>query len=263
MTPPPYGYGTPPPQQRDSSGSPLALILLAVIAVVGIVAAVLAATGVFSTESGSPTAQKVSHTDTTSGKVPPKKPDPKPPAGSIPCGSNGLWVNSVTTCPFAENTRSAYAEAGGAHRIQVYSPVTGLTYDMSCGGTSLVTCTGGNNAAVYFTAAKASGQNTSAPAPEPAPTPQTSVPSSGSMQACDQNISANEVTSCPFAENVFVAYWEEYESYGEESYAYVVAASPTTGETYGMECMLESDVVSCSGGNEAFVTFPMQAVREY
>jgi hypothetical protein len=30
-----------------------------------------------------------------------------------------------------------------------------------------------------------------------------------------------------------------------------------------MDCYLEADVVDCSGGNEAFVTFPIQAVREY
>ena len=51
QAPPPYGYVTPPPQQRDRSGNPLALILLAIVAVVGIAAAVLAATGVFNKES--------------------------------------------------------------------------------------------------------------------------------------------------------------------------------------------------------------------
>jgi hypothetical protein len=251
---------TPPPAQRDRSGNPLALILLAVIAVVGIAAAVLAATGVFSKESGSPRAQTVAHRS-TDGR--PKTTRPRPPAGAIPCPPAGLWVNAVTTCPFAKNTRSVYAESGGAHRIQVYSPVTGLTYDMACSGSSLVTCTGGNHAAVYFTSAEASGQNTSPPPESASSSPESPAQSSAASQACDQNISANEVTSCPFAENVFVVYWEEYESFGEEPYTYVIASSPTTGESYEMECVLESDVVNCSGGNEAFVTFPMQAVREY
>ena len=267
QTPPPYAYATPPPPQRDRSGSPLALIILGVIAIAGIAAAVLAATGVFSKES-SPSAQTVAHSSNAGKKTHSTKTTVaavKPPAGSEACPeSKGLWVNHVTSCPFAMNTRSAYAESGGADQIQVYSPVTGLTYEMTCSGTKLVTCKGGNNATVYFSSAQATGQNTSAPpAPEPEPEPEPSQHFSGASQACDQNISANEVTSCPFAEEVFVAYWEEYEAYGEESYTYVYAHSPTTGKSYGMDCYLEADVVDCSGGNEAFVTFPMQAVREY
>ncbi len=270
--PPPHGYVTPPPPQRDRSGNPLALILLAIIAVVGIVAAVLAATGVFSKESASPSTVASARAGSAAGRSAPQPKSNlgpvKPPAGSSPCPeAKGLWVNGVTSCPFGTNTRSAYAEAGGAHQIQVYSPVTGLTYEMKCSGSRLVTCTGGKSAAVYFSSAKATGQNTSAPqpsTPEPTPDPAPeSVQSSEASQSCDQNISANQVTSCAFAENVFVAYWEEYEAYGEEPFTYVDAFSPTTGESYGMECSLEYDVVSCSGGTEAFVTFPMQAVRDY
>jgi serine/threonine-protein kinase len=255
----PYGYVTPPPAPRDRSGSPLALILLAIIAVIGIGVAALAAAGVFSKESSTPSAQAVAHhhkPDTN------KNPGSQPniPADSKSC-TEGLWANSVTSCPFAKNTRSAYAEANGSPKLQVYSPVTGVTYDMTCSGSSTVTCRGGENAAVYFTSAAAGGQNTSPP-PEPEPSEPTAS-SSGSLVACDQNISANEATSCPFAENVFVAYWEEYEEFGEETYTYVYAFSPTTSRSYGMECVLESDVVSCSGGNGAFVTFPMEAVRVY
>ncbi|HVO55811.1 MAG TPA: serine/threonine-protein kinase [Solirubrobacterales bacterium] len=265
QTPPPYGYVTPPPPPRERSGNPLALILLAIVAMVGIVAAVLAATGVFNQESTSPASRTVAHAGSSAKRHQHKKPAPKPPAGSKTCpGTTGLWVNDVTTCQFAENTRSAYAEAGGAHEIQSYSPVTGLTYEMTCSGSSLVTCTGGNEAAVYFDSAKATGQNLNAPTPtsEPEPTPEPSY-SAAATQSCDKNISANEATSCPFAENVFVSYWEEYEAYGEETYTYVTAFSPTTDESYGMECVLEYDVVECTGGNDAFVTFPMEAVRVY
>jgi serine/threonine-protein kinase len=255
----PYGYVTPPPAPRDRSGSPLALILLAIIAVIGIGVAALAATGVFSKESSAPSAQAVAHPHKPNTN---KNPGGQPtiPADSKSC-AEGLWANSVTSCPFAKNTRSAYAESNGSPKLQVYSPVTGVTYDMTCSGSSTVTCRGGENAAVYFTSATGSGQNTSPP-PEPEPSEPTAS-SSGSLIACDQNISANEATSCPFAENVFVAYWEEYESFGEETYTYVNAFSPTTNQSYEMECVLESDVVSCSGGNGAFVTFPMEAVRVY
>jgi hypothetical protein len=188
-----------------------------------------------------------------------------PPPGASACPeSQDLWVNAVTSCPFAKNTRSAYAEADGSHDIEVYSPVTGVTYEMTCSGTNLVTCAGGNDAHVYFSRARATGQDTTpVPAPEPEPTAPEPNSSSGTSQSCDQNISANEATSCPFAEEVFVTYWEEYESYGEEAYTYVNAYSPTTGKSYGMECYLEADFVECTGGNRALVTFPMQSVREY
>ena len=264
-TPAPYGYVTPPPPQRDRSGSPLALILLAIVAVVGIAAAVLAATGVFNGESASQTGKPVAHkSDHGHDASRTRSRRSSLPAGSTPCPeAQGLWVNGVTTCPFAENTRSAYAESSGSRKLQAYSPVTGVTYDMTCTGSSLVTCTGGNEAAVYFSSAQATGQNTSVPArPQPEPAPEPSY-SSGATESCDQNISVNEATSCPFAENVFVSYWEEYEAYGEETYTYVTAYSSTTGESYGMECVLSSDIVTCTGGNGALVTFPMEAVRVY
>jgi serine/threonine-protein kinase len=277
QTPAPYGYVTPPPQSqnRDRSGSPIAFIVVGIVAVCGIAAAVLAASGVFSKES-TPTSSTVASTTTsptkTKGQGDEKKVKPKesqkvePPAGSETCtGAKELWVNSVTSCPFAENTQSAYAEANGSKHLEVYSPVTGTTYAMTCKGTRLITCTGGNEAAVYFASAKASGQNTEpAPRVEPTPAPEPEYTGGGAAtKACDQNISANEVTSCPFAENVFVAYWEEYEAIGESPVMYVVAYSEETGETYGMECYDYSDFIECTGGTEALVTFPLQAVREY
>jgi serine/threonine protein kinase len=272
QTPPPYGYVTPPPQHqhRDRSGSPLALVVLGIVAIVGIVVAILAATGVFSKESSAPrTTASTSPVNKPrqQNKATPKQPAKvavSPPQGSSSCpGSTGLWVNSVTSCPFGKNTRSAYAEAGGSHDIQVYSPVTGVTYEMTCKGATLVTCTGGNEAAVYFSRAKAAGQDTTpVRAPEPEPTPEPSY-SGGGSESCDQNISVNEYTSCPFAENVFVSYWEEYESYGESTYTYVEAYSSETGESYDMECTLGGGIVDCTGGNDAFVTFPMEAVRVY
>jgi hypothetical protein len=94
------------------------------------------------------------------------------------------------------------------------------------------------------------------------PTEPTSSPSS-SIRSCDQNISADEATSCPLAENVFVAYWEEYESVGEEPETYVTAYSPTSQQSYGLSCTSDGTTVGCAGGSEIFVTFPMWAVRVY
>jgi hypothetical protein len=70
-------------------------------------------------------------------------------SGLSSCG-NGLYVNSVTSCSFAENVESAWAASGAASYITAYSPVTGLDYTMYCTGASAITCTGGNNALVEF-----------------------------------------------------------------------------------------------------------------
>jgi serine/threonine protein kinase len=280
QTPPPYGYVTPPPQpqppQRDRSGSPVALIVIGIVAVCGIAAAVLAASGVFSKESSpasSTVATKTTQNKTVAQTKPKKKSHHKanpvkPPAESESCsGASELWVNQYTSCPFAENTQSAYAEANGSKQLSVYSPVTGKTYSMACKGTGLITCTGGNNAAVYFGSARAGGQNTEpAPRVEPEPTPEPEpeyTDGSAATISCDPNVYVNEVTSCPFAENVFEAYAFEYQSYGSSPYYYVEAYSEETGKSYGMDCYEESDFVECTGGNGALVTFPMEAVRVY
>jgi hypothetical protein len=83
------------------------------------------------------------------------------------CGSpaeqGGISVNSVTSCPFAENVESASESSGDASSVTAFSPATGLTYTMSCtgSGTGYEVCTGGNNAYVEFPvsgAAPSSGQ---------------------------------------------------------------------------------------------------------
>jgi serine/threonine protein kinase len=258
---PAYGYATPPPPPHERSGSPLALILLAIVAVAGIAVGGLAAAGVFSKEGSTTASKRVSHPQTKGQQQKSDGPTVDVPSSADSCAS-GLWINSVTSCEFAKNTRSAYAEANGAKEISSYSPVTGQTYAMNCEGSGTVVCRGGDNAAVWFTSAKPSGQNTSAPPPEPE-AQSSAEPVDEGLQSCDPNVSASSATSCPFAENVFVAYWEEYEEFGEEYETYVSAFSEAAGETYGMECLLESDVVNCYGGEDAYVTFPMWAVRAY
>lgn len=75
---------------------------------------------------------------------------PDPVAGGKSCG-DGLRANANTSCAFAQNVRGEYGSNPGAGSIQVFSPVTGQSYTMSCytaGGT--VTCSGGNNARASF-----------------------------------------------------------------------------------------------------------------
>ena len=64
------------------------------------------------------------------------------------CGG-GLSVGPNTTCGFGENVRSAY-EQSGSSVVKATSPTTGRTYTMYCTSASPHTCTGGNDAAVYF-----------------------------------------------------------------------------------------------------------------
>ncbi|WP_067692540.1 serine/threonine-protein kinase [Nocardia jejuensis] len=86
------------------------------------------------------------------------------PAGSTPCTPvyaelNGYTTaaigNTVTSCPFAEEVRRAYAEAtagraGAASSVVAVSPVTRRAYTMNCTAAGkLVTCIGGENAVVY------------------------------------------------------------------------------------------------------------------
>jgi hypothetical protein len=70
--------------------------------------------------------------------------------GSASCG-DGLTVNSNTSCTFAQIVKDEYLASGGGNRtIDVYSPVTGQTYAMTCSGGAPTVCRGGNNAAVYI-----------------------------------------------------------------------------------------------------------------
>ncbi len=70
--------------------------------------------------------------------------------GQSSCGG-GLSVGPNTSCSFAQNVENAYRGNGGPGTFQVSSPATGQTYSMTCNlSGSEVTCTGGNNASVYF-----------------------------------------------------------------------------------------------------------------
>jgi hypothetical protein len=88
-----------------------------------------------------------------------------------------------------------------------------------------------------------------APAAGTSPAPEGSS-SSGSGN-CGGSLSANEVTTCGFAENVEDAYYAEIGSGAGTVRAY----SPTTGEMYSMYCTAGSPH-ECTGGKDAAVYFP-------
>jgi hypothetical protein len=109
---------------------------------------------------------------TTAGEPAPvvtqAEPAPAAPEGASEyCGSpadqGGISVNSVTSCPFAENVESAWESSGGASSVTASSPATGLTYTMSCtgSGTGYEVCTGGDNAYVEFPVTSAPAQSSS------------------------------------------------------------------------------------------------------
>jgi hypothetical protein len=89
--------------------------------------------------------------------------------------------------------------------------------------------------------------------------PATTPPSSGGSgtpapaqngSACGGALYAGPNTSCPFAENVRDAYNE-----APGAAATVEVYSPVTGQTYTMDCAPSGTGVTCSGGNNASVSF--------
>lgn len=77
----------------------------------------------------------------------------------------------------------------------------------------------------------------------------TAAPSSAAPD-CGAGISGINA-SCEFAHNVYDAYYSV-----PEIDVQVQAYSPVTGVTYTMTCMRSGPTVTCSGGDNAVVTFP-------
>jgi hypothetical protein len=74
---------------------------------------------------------------------------PAQPQGTS-CGGN-VSAGANTTCPFALNVAAEYlTQGGGTISVDVYSPVTGKYYTMSCVAGVPSICRGGNNAVVYI-----------------------------------------------------------------------------------------------------------------
>ncbi len=77
-----------------------------------------------------------------------------------------------------------------------------------------------------------------------------SSPASSSTD-CGGGLIAGPDTSCPFAQSVETAYEQ-----APGAAATVEAYSPVTNQTYAMSCAPAGSGVTCSGGNNASVTFP-------
>ncbi|MDO9354693.1 MAG: DUF4352 domain-containing protein [Solirubrobacteraceae bacterium] len=86
--------------------------------------------------------------------------------------------------------------------------------------------------------------------------------SSGSSTACDQNITAGAGTTCAFANEVFKSYAAKVQANGGSDKE-VSAYSSATGSTISVFCSYDGTTVSCSGGNDAYVSFPKWAADVY
>jgi hypothetical protein len=74
---------------------------------------------------------------------------------------------------------------------------------------------------------------------------------------CDTNITAKTgTTTCPFAQNVFYAYWQD-------SSASIQAYSPATGVTYRLRCAATVGRVICRAGDGAVVKFSAASIDRY
>jgi serine/threonine protein kinase len=78
------------------------------------------------------------------------------------------------------------------------------------------------------------------------------------LTPCAPGLSAGPHTSCEFARNVERAYAASGTAAHPD--VSVVAASPVTGLTYRLSCVVHAAIVNCTGGNEASITFPLRAV---
>lgn len=71
---------------------------------------------------------------------PPVPAAPGAPGGTKSCGDS-IYAGGTASCQFAVNVADAYRSSNGSHYLyNVYSPATGLLYDVTCGGVSPATC---------------------------------------------------------------------------------------------------------------------------
>ncbi|WP_215522992.1 hypothetical protein [Varibaculum prostatecancerukia] len=167
--------GSPPPGEAPSEQKTSTPVMIGLIA--GVLVVVLATLGFliwYITGNNKSEAQSTASPETTTQtstiveRAQPQRPAPRvstraawsPPAGVAACSGMGgdVLVNGVTSCEFAANVTSDYYSSGGSSVLyDVYSPVTGQYYDMSCSGVgsdssgdSWALCTGGKNAQVYI-----------------------------------------------------------------------------------------------------------------
>jgi serine/threonine-protein kinase len=92
----------------------------------------------------------------------------------------------------------------------------------------------------------------------PAKTPTGTSSATDALTPCDGNISASQPqTSCSFANNVFYEYWRA------DGNPDVSAYSPTTGQTYSVNCVPAGEFVMCQTPEGAKVRIRQGALGSY
>ena len=161
--PPAYPQSTypqqyPPPRRPQGRDKSLLIVLICVAALVIIGLLIVGAYFLLNRSSDSSTDTQSTPTVTQTVNPAPTStvtvaPPATPPPGAVSCGAGVSAGTSVTSCSFAQAVRDEYLRTGvqGQSRvISAYSPVTGMSYVMSCGPEGgVVACRGGNNAVVY------------------------------------------------------------------------------------------------------------------
>src|SRR5207244_1410417 len=91
-------------------------------------------------------------------------------------------------------------------------------------------------------------------------TPAQVAPAPGASQHCDQNISSDPSTSCELAFNTFKAFVKQLVTHGSTTVEVYGRKSSTW---YSIRCQVNSGAVTCTGGHEILVTFPLWAAEVY
>jgi hypothetical protein len=87
---------------------------------------------------------------TAAGVASPSAAAPTPSTTFSSCGGGVEARVGTTSCDFAQNVFYEFFKNSPLRQFPVYSPATGMKYQMQCVGESLVTCSGGTNAEVRF-----------------------------------------------------------------------------------------------------------------
>ncbi|MGB3301577.1 MAG: serine/threonine-protein kinase [Gordonia sp. (in: high G+C Gram-positive bacteria)] len=151
--PPQYYTGPQGYPQQEEEGNALQWVLGAVIGLLVLALIGMAIYWFGFRDSKTPDQAGSSSTTTLTTTVPPVV-APTPPPGTMNCSGEVGVASGVTSCEFAYNVRASYLAAGPkgeARTISASSPVTGMSYTMSCNPeTGVVVCRGGNNAVVVI-----------------------------------------------------------------------------------------------------------------
>jgi hypothetical protein len=125
-------------------------LLIKRLAPLAALAALLIIAGCGSTTEISQTSQPVVTTTKTVSVQPPHTRSARSRSAFVGCGGYVQAIAKTTSCDFANNVFYEFYESQPEREFPVYSPATGVVYDISCTGASTVTCSGGEGAKVRF-----------------------------------------------------------------------------------------------------------------